>query len=88
MSSYAFAYPPTVRLIEPIVWTFVDEIASASKLEPCMSRLPITIASWDYDRVRPITDGRVPIEGCDANYITMPVEEPSTASEAELSVSC
>ncbi len=40
-----------------------------------MSRLPITIASWDYDRVRPIIDGRVPVEGCDINYLTMPVEE-------------
>jgi 4,5-dihydroxyphthalate decarboxylase len=40
-----------------------------------MSRLPITIASWDYDRVRPLMDGRVPVEGCDVNYITMPVEE-------------
>jgi 4,5-dihydroxyphthalate decarboxylase len=40
-----------------------------------MSRLPITIATWDYDRVRPIMDGRVPVEGCDVNYLTMPVEE-------------
>jgi 4,5-dihydroxyphthalate decarboxylase len=40
-----------------------------------MSRLPITIASWDYDRVRALTDGRVEVEGCDVNYITMPVEE-------------
>lgn len=40
-----------------------------------MSRLPITIASWDYDRVRPLVDGRVQVEGCDVNYITMPVEE-------------
>jgi len=40
-----------------------------------MSRLPITIASWDYDRVRALTDGRVQVEGCDVNYITMPVEE-------------
>ena len=40
-----------------------------------MSRLPITIASWDYDRVRALTDGRVRVEGCDVNYITMPVEE-------------
>ena len=40
-----------------------------------MSRLPITIASWDYDRVRALTDGRVKVEGCDVNYITMPVEE-------------
>jgi 4,5-dihydroxyphthalate decarboxylase len=40
-----------------------------------MSRLPITIATWDYDRVRALTDGRVQVEGCDVNYLTMPVEE-------------
>jgi 4,5-dihydroxyphthalate decarboxylase len=40
-----------------------------------MSRLPITIATWDYDRVRMLADGRVRVEGCDVNYITMPVEE-------------
>jgi 4,5-dihydroxyphthalate decarboxylase len=40
-----------------------------------MNRLPITIATWDYDRVRALTDGRVTVEGCDVNYITMPVEE-------------
>lgn len=40
-----------------------------------MSRLPITVATWDYDRVRALTNGRVAIEGCDVNYLTMPVEE-------------
>ena len=40
-----------------------------------MSRLPITIATWDYDRVRALVDGRVRVEGCDVNYVTMPVEE-------------
>src|SRR5262245_44374460 len=40
-----------------------------------MSRLPITIATWDYDRVRALVDGRIRVEGCDLNYITMPVEE-------------
>jgi 4,5-dihydroxyphthalate decarboxylase len=40
-----------------------------------MSRLPITIATWDYDRVRPLVDGRVRVEGCEVNYLTMPVEE-------------
>lgn len=40
-----------------------------------MSRLPVTIATWDYDRVRPVIDGRVKVEGCDVNYLTMPVEE-------------
>lgn len=40
-----------------------------------MSRLPITIATWDYDRVRALVDGRVQVEGCEVNYLTMPVEE-------------
>jgi len=40
-----------------------------------MNRLPITIATWDYDRVRALTDGRVHVEGCDVNYLMMPVEE-------------
>jgi 4,5-dihydroxyphthalate decarboxylase len=40
-----------------------------------MSRVTITVATWDYDRVRALADGRVPIEGCDVNYITMPLEE-------------
>ncbi len=40
-----------------------------------MSRLPITVATWDYDRVRALVDGRVAIEGCDVNYVTMQVEE-------------
>jgi 4,5-dihydroxyphthalate decarboxylase len=40
-----------------------------------MSRLAITIATWDYDRVRALADGRVRAEGCDINYLTMPVEE-------------
>jgi len=40
-----------------------------------MSRLALTIATWDYDRVRPLLDGRVGVEGCDVNYLTMPVEE-------------
>lgn len=40
-----------------------------------MSRLALTVATWDYDRVRPLIDGRVTIEGCDVNYIPIPVEE-------------
>jgi len=40
-----------------------------------MTRLPITVATWDYDRVRALVDGRVRIEGCDVNYVTMRVEE-------------
>lgn len=40
-----------------------------------MSRLKITVATGDYDRVRPIIDGRVQVEGCDVNYITAGPEE-------------
>ncbi|MBF5007743.1 PhnD/SsuA/transferrin family substrate-binding protein [Diaphorobacter caeni] len=40
-----------------------------------MARLPITIATWDYDRVRPLMDGRVEVEGCDVNFLAMTVEE-------------
>jgi len=37
--------------------------------------LPVTIATWDYDRVRAVIDGRVPVQGCEVNYLTMQVEE-------------
>jgi 4,5-dihydroxyphthalate decarboxylase len=40
-----------------------------------MSRLNLTVATWDYDRVRALMDGRVKIEGCEINYIPIPVEE-------------
>ncbi|MCK9508171.1 MAG: ABC transporter substrate-binding protein [Pigmentiphaga sp.] len=40
-----------------------------------MAKLPITIATWDYDRVRPLIDGRVRVEGCEVSYLVMPVEE-------------
>lgn len=40
-----------------------------------MAKLEITIATWDYDRVRPLMDGRVKVEGCDINFITVPPEE-------------
>jgi 4,5-dihydroxyphthalate decarboxylase len=40
-----------------------------------MAKLRITVATWDYDRVRPIMDGRVPIEGCEINYLALEPEE-------------
>ena len=40
-----------------------------------MSRLPITIATWDYDRVRALADGRVKVEGCEINYLHPPLED-------------
>ena len=38
-------------------------------------KLPLTVACWDYDRTRALIDGRVPIEGCDATFFPLPVEE-------------
>jgi len=40
-----------------------------------MAKLELTVATWDYDRVRPIMDGRVKVEGCEINFITVPPEE-------------
>ncbi|MBN8478425.1 MAG: ABC transporter substrate-binding protein [Burkholderiales bacterium] len=40
-----------------------------------MNKLRITIAAWDYDRVRPIIDGRVPVEGCDVDFLVLPPEQ-------------
>ncbi len=41
-----------------------------------MARLvPITIACGDYDRTRPIRDGRVPVDGCDVTFLPLEPEE-------------
>jgi len=40
-----------------------------------MSDIPLTIACGDYDRTRPIRDGRVPVVGCDVTYLALPPEE-------------
>ena len=40
-----------------------------------MSRLALTVATWDYDRVRPLIDGRVDVEGCALNYLVLSPEE-------------
>lgn len=37
--------------------------------------LRINLACWDYDRTRPLLDGRVKTEGVDLNYIPLWVEE-------------
>jgi 4,5-dihydroxyphthalate decarboxylase len=37
--------------------------------------LDITIATWDYDRVRPLIDGRVQVEGCNVRYLALAPEE-------------
>ena len=40
-----------------------------------LSKLPLTFACGDYDRVRAIKDGRVAIEGCDVNFLPLEPEE-------------
>jgi 4,5-dihydroxyphthalate decarboxylase len=40
-----------------------------------MSRLPVTLACWDYDRTRSLADGSIVPDGLDLNYLALPVEE-------------
>jgi 4,5-dihydroxyphthalate decarboxylase len=40
-----------------------------------MPKLRLTIATENYDRVRPLVDGRVQIEGCEINYLCLGPEE-------------
>jgi 4,5-dihydroxyphthalate decarboxylase len=40
-----------------------------------MAKLRLSVACWNYDRVRAIADGRVSPEGIDLNLMTLPVEE-------------
>ena len=37
--------------------------------------LNLRIATWDYDRIRPVFDGRIKIDGCNIDYICLPPEE-------------
>src|SRR4051812_42604385 len=40
-----------------------------------LEHVSLSIACRNSDRTRPIRDGRVPIEGCGVNYITLEPEE-------------
>lgn len=40
-----------------------------------MGKLALSVATWDYDRVRAIIDRRVSVEGCDMNYVVTAPEE-------------
>lgn len=40
-----------------------------------MSKLQLSIAFWDYDRTRPLIDGAVNVQGVEAKYIPLWVEE-------------
>ena len=42
---------------------------------PGSSRLRLSLACWNYDRTRPLMDGRVQVDGVDLTYLTLPVEE-------------
>ena len=39
------------------------------------SKLRLSLACWNYDRTRALVDGRVPVDGIDLTYLTLPVEE-------------
>ncbi len=38
-------------------------------------KLPLTVACWDYDRTSLLFNGGVAIEGCESNFLSLPVEE-------------
>ena len=40
-----------------------------------MSRVPFSLACWDYDRTRALADGTVRPEGLELTYLSLPVEE-------------
>ncbi|MEU6698728.1 ABC transporter substrate-binding protein [Pseudonocardia sp. NPDC046786] len=40
-----------------------------------MSRVPLSLACWDYDRTRALADGTVVPTGVDLTYLCLPVEE-------------
>ena len=37
-----------------------------------MANLNLTFASQNYDRVRPLIEGRIPLEGIDLRYLDLP----------------
>jgi 4,5-dihydroxyphthalate decarboxylase len=39
------------------------------------SRVPLTLACWDYDRTRALATGEIRPEGVDLTYLSLPVEE-------------
>jgi 4,5-dihydroxyphthalate decarboxylase len=42
-----------------------------------MSNVPVTLACWDYDRMRPLMDGTVRPEGIDLTYLPLMMPEPA-----------
>lgn len=46
-----------------------------TRREMKMALLPLTLAAVDYDRIRPLIDGRAVPEGIELNFFRLPVEE-------------
>jgi len=44
-------------------------------LEAALGNIRLTLACWNYDRTRALADGRVPVDGVDLTYLSLPVEE-------------
>ena len=40
-----------------------------------MNRIQLNFACWDYDRMRPLMDGRVQVDGVALNFLNLTVEE-------------
>ena len=40
-----------------------------------MAKVRLTLACWNYDRTRPLLEGRIPVDGIELNYLDLPVEE-------------
>lgn len=57
-----------------LLWKEIDN-ASRTRGDCPLARLLLTIACGDYDRTRPLIDGRVQPEGIDLNYIALSPEE-------------
>jgi 4,5-dihydroxyphthalate decarboxylase len=58
-----------------INWTFLVRSAGLAKQGGQMAGVSITIACGNYDRTRPIMDGRVRVEGCDVTCLPLYPEE-------------
>jgi 4,5-dihydroxyphthalate decarboxylase len=46
-----------------------------AKWDKDMSKLKLSLACWDYDRVRALQDGTVRPDGIELNFLNLPVEE-------------
>ncbi len=40
-----------------------------------MGNVRLSLACWNYDRIRALAEGRVPVDGIDLTYLNLPVEE-------------